>query len=206
MVKIGLIVLSLVFFYVPAFAQTPDGETPANEGTCDTLFGGTPGLYGLCVAYCEAQDCTDENVATGQCGAPNPRVLANYNKRKLPSDPDMPCVKASCPCWTEAELANLPAPMAGDGQGCRKDFIGGSHLNLDSFARSTDLPERRITTVQTTQLNDGSFRCGIQDECNEGDCLQRNIFLEITPAQFATCETQLNEAGAALGYACFTGP
>ena len=29
-----------------SFAQTPDGETPANEGVCDVLQGGTPGLYG----------------------------------------------------------------------------------------------------------------------------------------------------------------
>ena len=36
-----------------ASAQTPDGETPANEGACDVLLGATPGLYGLCVAFCE---------------------------------------------------------------------------------------------------------------------------------------------------------
>lgn len=52
-----LIVLSFILFYSPAFAQTPDGETPANEGVCDELIGLTPGLYGLCVAFCEAQDC-----------------------------------------------------------------------------------------------------------------------------------------------------
>ena len=28
-----------------AIANTPDGETPANEGVCDGLHGGTPGLY-----------------------------------------------------------------------------------------------------------------------------------------------------------------
>jgi len=42
----------------PAMDQTPDGETPANEGVCDALQadGTTKGLYGLCVAFCEAQD------------------------------------------------------------------------------------------------------------------------------------------------------
>jgi hypothetical protein len=40
---------------VPAFAGgTPDGQTPAQETVCDGLAGA---LFGLCNAYCEAQDC-----------------------------------------------------------------------------------------------------------------------------------------------------
>jgi len=34
-------------------AKTPDGQTPAEETICDQYNGA---LYGLCVAYCEAQD------------------------------------------------------------------------------------------------------------------------------------------------------
>lgn len=33
---------------------TPDTDPPAEEGVCDGLEGR---LWGLCVAYCEAQDC-----------------------------------------------------------------------------------------------------------------------------------------------------
>jgi hypothetical protein len=33
---------------------TPDTDPPAEEGVCDGLGGR---LWGLCVAYCEAQDC-----------------------------------------------------------------------------------------------------------------------------------------------------
>ncbi len=41
-----------------AYAQTPDGQTPAEETICDQLqvTGVSKGLYGLCVAFCEAQD------------------------------------------------------------------------------------------------------------------------------------------------------
>ena len=95
------VVAVAVFNAVPAFAQTPDGDTPANEGVCDELIGGTPGLYGLCVAYCEAQDLDEFGVAR----VPNERLLANYDKRKEFSDPDMPCIKAPCPCWEPTELA-----------------------------------------------------------------------------------------------------
>jgi len=39
-----------------ASAQTPDGETPAEEESC-TKYEGEGARHGLCIAYCEAQDC-----------------------------------------------------------------------------------------------------------------------------------------------------
>jgi hypothetical protein len=90
-----------------AVASTPDGETPANEGVCDMLIGATPGLFGLCNAYCEAQDLDSFDKEP-----PRTKILENYNKKKQAGDPDMPCVQAPCPCWTPAELASISA----DGQ------------------------------------------------------------------------------------------
>lgn len=86
-------------------AQTPDGETPANEGVCDVLQGGTPGLYGLCVAYCEAQDLD----LVGDKETPNNKILGNYRKKMRAGDPDMPCIQVPCPCWNEGQLANVGA-------------------------------------------------------------------------------------------------
>ena len=55
-----LLLISLVGIWpVVIHAQTPDGLPPANEGVCDSLQMAKPGLYGLCVAYCEALDCPD---------------------------------------------------------------------------------------------------------------------------------------------------
>lgn len=88
-----------------AVASTPDGVTPANEGVCDALQGGTGGLYGLCVAYCEAQDL--DSVASGRM--PNTKILANYRKKMQPGDLDMPCVQPSCPCWTDTQLSDIDA-------------------------------------------------------------------------------------------------
>jgi hypothetical protein len=92
----------------PVVAETPDGTTPANEGACDGLkTNATPALYGLCVAYCEAQDLdiTDKD-------PPNTKILQNYRNRMQPGDPDMPCVKVPCPCWTDAELASISSDGA----------------------------------------------------------------------------------------------
>lgn len=85
-----------------ANATTPDGETPANEGVCNPLQGGTGGLYGLCVAYCEAQDLDSVDQSP-----PSLKILANYRKKMQPGDIDMPCVKVSCPCWSDTEIDSL---------------------------------------------------------------------------------------------------
>ncbi len=90
-----------------AVAMTPDDGTPANEDVCLDLKNYTPGLYGLCVAYCEAQDLD----LVGDKETPNTKILANYRKKMRAGDPDMPCLQAPCPCWTTAQLANVGSTM-----------------------------------------------------------------------------------------------
>lgn len=104
-VFVGLSLVALLGLNAPVIASTPDGETPANEGVCDALQGGTPGLYGLCVAYCEAQDLD----LVGDKEVPNTKILANYRKKMQPGDPDMPCIQVPCPCWNAGQLANVGA-------------------------------------------------------------------------------------------------
>ena len=53
-IAIGLVLSS------PVSAQTPDGETPAQETICET-WGFQGKVQGLCNAYCEAMDCDDPN-------------------------------------------------------------------------------------------------------------------------------------------------
>lgn len=40
------------------YAQTPDGETPAEETVCDAEAGAA---FGLCSAFCEAMDCGSDS-------------------------------------------------------------------------------------------------------------------------------------------------
>ena len=121
-------VLGLLLVCGTAFAQTPDEETPANEGVCDVLIGGTPGLYGLCVAYCEAMDCHLDGDGLPQCKNANATILKNYDRKKQPGDPDMPCLLPDCPCFTQEELENLPPPAGVDcwleDPGTSDDFWG----------------------------------------------------------------------------------
>lgn len=72
-----------------AWAQTPDGETPAEETVCDGLEGN---LFGLCNAYCEAMDCDSEdpNASERACD----RVLENF----LDAGGEPPCTAAGSCC------------------------------------------------------------------------------------------------------------
>jgi len=123
---IATIILSVAVTILMApstLAKTPDGETPANEDVCDELQGATPGLYGLCVAFCEAQDhanilvaTTEQEIHALEDAAPSGRILANYNKKRKKGDPAMPCMNTTtvtdpCPCWAEAELAEIDGVM-----------------------------------------------------------------------------------------------
>jgi hypothetical protein len=138
---------AVVLLIVPlAQAQTPDGETPAEETVCDPLKvdGITKGLYGLCVAFCEAQDFADEDFAITtheelnalEAVAPSAQILANYNKKRDRADngidPEMPCIKvhAPCLCWDEDKLAEAIENAAeteciGDGVFFRRLFDRG---------------------------------------------------------------------------------
>ena len=101
------------------------------------MDGITKGLYGLCVAFCEAHDAATENKPISEqeleelmASKPNGKILENYNKKKSPTDPDMPCLKVQepCPCWDQAELDSI---LFSD-----KEY--GSINNVDSCINDTE--------------------------------------------------------------------
>jgi len=104
---VGSGVLLTAFFGV-ALTQEPPGE----ESVCDVLQGGTTGLYGLCLGYCEAQDCDPDFDAVdpfGHCKPASRKILEKYLEKMLPGDPVMPCVSTPCSCFTADELLAIPA-------------------------------------------------------------------------------------------------
>jgi len=84
----------------------------AEFDVCDPLIGSTPGLYGMCVAYCKATELEQELADTAHperlafIAERKQRVLGRYNGMRQDSDPTMPCVqKVACPCWTSAQTS-----------------------------------------------------------------------------------------------------
>jgi len=101
--SIAILFLVFSFFTLPVVAQTEDGVTPAVEGVCNGLKapGVSKGLYGLCIAYCEAEASSES-------------VLRNYNRRRSSTDPEMPCLEVvvACPCWDTDALAAAEQPFS----------------------------------------------------------------------------------------------
>jgi hypothetical protein len=81
-------------------AQTPDGQTPAQETVCDHESGAA---FGLCNAYCEAMDCDSANpqASATACG----KVKAKFTN--ITGRTSLPCEGPVCPC-------NVPGTDFGD--------------------------------------------------------------------------------------------
>ena len=93
-----------------------------NTGVCDDLADATPGLRLMCMAFCEIQTCTPDFTLDNpfeSCSKSSQWILARYEARRGPGDPDMPCIQqpeavAECPCWSRDELAGFRFPAASD--------------------------------------------------------------------------------------------
>ncbi len=161
-----------------AVASTPDGETPANEGVCDVLHGGTPGLYGLCVAYCEAQDLDHFDK-----DPPNTKILANYRKKMRAGDPDMPCLQVPCPCWSDAELAAISA-----------DSAAAACPRATNKVQIIDNAPKTLFAEADTSV--GRERCRYID-LNSAPPVIRSF--QITPEEAASCYAAVSSSCDALG-------
>lgn len=134
-VLMALLALVCMAFGSPLQAQTADGVTPADEDVCDALRDGdyTKGLYGLCVAYCEAEARSDA-------------VLENYERKRQEGDPDMPCITDSnpaptCPCWTSDTVAAASQLVPFVCQLGDTDQAVYSEFDLENFTASYELFE-----------------------------------------------------------------
>jgi hypothetical protein len=77
---LGTLFVAALFVAVPALAQTPDDQTPAEETSCDK-YEGEGARHGLCIAYCEAQDCNGMRLDDNSCRKIESRFVS-YSKKK----------------------------------------------------------------------------------------------------------------------------
>lgn len=196
----------------PAVAQTLDGETPANEGVCDGLQGTTPGLYGLCVAFCEAQDhaalsvpITEEELEALEDDIPSGRILANYNKKKKAGDPDMPCIKVEepCPCWDSAEFDQ--ATLSGTPFNSCRRWNGPIHNGSEIlFVRSSPGDVRNVRAIdhQHTTGNYGDGADCVWRIFSQPENINISRILGITPDELTACDTQIRQRMTDLSLTC----
>ncbi|HEX6901374.1 MAG TPA: hypothetical protein VF789_16735 [Thermoanaerobaculia bacterium] len=146
-----------------ALAQTPDGETPAQETVCDDETGAA---YGLCNAYCEAMDCESDDPQASETACT--RVKDKFTQI---TGRDLPCEAAvvNCPC--EA-LPEWTAVLAGGAASCIDSGIRVIlNTSTGSVAAGLDPPADSSCDVLS---------------------VSPQIFLSVTPEQEAACIELLN--------------
>lgn len=205
---LGPIWVSMMIFALPAGAQTPDGVTPAEEGICNTadFANATPGLQGLCVAMCEAQDCeaTMEEVVLADgtvettvkfspsCNNSAKQILANYDKlanydpEKGPVDPPMPCVQVACPCWAADEIMSIADKQDGNGK-YASTCIGGPDWAYLSGPDKKGGIEFTYTVEEDYIYTNGNMVTGSACSSMEQNPFDSNSKGPIGSAAYATC-------------------
>ena len=196
----------LAVFFMFAFmvstplAKTKDGITPANETVCDSLRGQTRGLFGLCVAYCEARDL-DRDATPGELqklAARQAKFLEKYNAKKGPADPDMPCVEKNvCPCWANSAVGasnwlNKSVPVA-----C--STFDGQNLQFNNLQTTVAFDHAEYTSMAVTSYApDGTnynYFCSHFDNATNTKMVHQ---FNATDAQ--VCRTQITGTCSVLGF------
>ncbi len=114
--RISILLFVLIGFlsFGDANAQRGSNQPAHMDETCGVLKGkdGTPGLYGLCVAFCSDRDQSNvdlNDIASVKAAAPRIETLRRYNALKRNHDPDMLCMQNPDPSGDE------PAETSGGG-------------------------------------------------------------------------------------------
>ncbi len=143
---LGVLLWACVFLVqAPAAAQTPDASTPAQEEAC-IKYEGEGARHGLCIAYCEAQDCDTTKDSNPSCATIAERFIAYSVKqgytKGVKDKPTISCKVTACSvddtlyCGGREQDCDL----TGDGvceQVCTRKFEG---VNQDNKPLCTITP------------------------------------------------------------------
>lgn len=169
----AILALAFTLIATPILAEPGHNHlTPAQDGVCDPLKadGVTKGLYGLCIAYCEAN-------------APSQDILDAFNARRTEDDPEIPCgaPPVTCPCWTGALLqaASASGITPACSFGTRDEAV---YLDFSVFP----------FTLEAFGVESGSctyiFDSDLFNDPVAGDAL---LTLGVTPAEEALCRAEV---------------
>lgn len=212
--KILLVAIFIVMYLSPSI-YAADDITPSNEDVCDVLLDSTPGLYGLCLGFCEAKDITDETVPISEAEAnallvtvPSGSMLKAYNAKKGEGDPDMPCieVEAACPCWSNEELDKWTDDEGTYNTHCVY-YNGSDHYGaLLSVLPPQESVHSSVQTIKHTHIgNDGDDHCRLLIKRPDEGVPNFLRLLSVNEEEFNACNSQIRERAEQMGYSCGIG-
>jgi len=180
---LSLILAGFALGSSPASAQS-NAQATADARTCDALVDATPGLRGICVAYCERLDCS--NPDSPECAA----LRSSYDRRRQTGDPDLPCLPI-CPCFSLSELLDHPAEL----DTCE---IGESEYEAWAGAWDHATALQGCGTFSSTEFGDFA-QCRFQNTVVDPPYTR---FARITQEEAAICRAIVAEFIAARGLDC----
>jgi len=117
-------------FFVMLLALFGASASADGDDLCDDLVFSSEYLEGLCEEICDAVECeiddetsdddSSDDSSDDGCQPPSPALIDQYNGLKGPNDPDLPCIEAECPCFTQQQVDDIP-PQGLCYQDCRTD-------------------------------------------------------------------------------------
>ena len=209
--KAILLVVALML-PVSAFAMSAE--------SCEEFKGGTPGLYGLCIAFQKDTECVVDMTLEDpfqNCRNSSKKLLALFEERAQPGDPTMPGVNyepdpgsgAACPCFNaqtlEDNIWNYPTPFY-------SSYYEPTPLNdilaimLTDFVINSENPSWQARVQLETQSDnpDSEFTCVYAPPpvmFNNPD----SIYLQIDQSEYQACRDILEQAIEANGLIEHTG-
>lgn len=175
----------------------PRGVTPAENPVCDALTG-VPN--GICVAFCEAQNC-DENPDGPACD-----TLRN-NWENITGNPTLPCEASAslCPCFSKAmilEQFNLVADPST--ASCEKfeTLISkrGTHGVVTQVSKVNHASSRAFNAQDWPEVYKDLQFCEIYE-----DGIKTGVLEVVDEAVMAACVDDLTAVASHLNMAC-SGP
>jgi hypothetical protein len=180
--KVIAIAFGAIVFTSTIHAQTPDGQTPADEGVCDLESGAA---YGLCVSYCEAMDCdSSEAVASSEACQNRFNRFFDLTGQEPPCESPPPA-ESLCPCstnWQHLEL--FPDPNSATFSGCSYSEVLDPYILLQIGKQDTSEQYRMIAANTDSEVGDELSQCysysGSEWSGNdlEGGVVLQNIYPE----------------------------
>ncbi len=180
---VSLILAGFALGSSPASAQST-AEAAADAGSCDALVDATPGLRGICVAYCERLDCS--NPDSPECSV----LRSSYDRRRRTGDPDLPCLPI-CPCFALSDLLDHPVEL----DACEIGASGGQAW-AGVWDHATAL--QGCGTFSSTEFGDFA-QCRFQNTVVEPPDTR---FARISLEEAAVCRAIVAEFVAARGLDC----
>jgi hypothetical protein len=156
-------------------AQTPDGQTPAEETVCDHESGAA---FGLCNAYCEAMDCDSANPQASATACA--KVKAKFTN--ITGRTSLPCEGPVCPC-------NIPGTLFGD-------YVAG---NVTITSCQTGSVGPSSTGIRLTGADDAAL---VYHQALAGGLACSPPIMTISEEQYQLCFQLLQQAAANQGVTC----